>query len=457
MNIKDLISECTAYDFKLMLEEKKPKSWLKSVSAFANGQGGSLFFGVDNDGAVCGLDDIQDVTEKIGSAIKDKMDPLPEVEAIPHKDGDLKVLELKVHAGKYTPYYYVGDGQRVAFVRVADESNPATAEQMVRLVLKGSNKTYDSLQTDVTLADSSFSILANAFKQRVQQPWNKKYLQSFGLVTEEGLLTNAGMLFSDDCALMQSRLYCTRWDGIEKDNAVNDSEYTGNILLLLRAAQDFVKANTRKGWEKLADGKKIKAEYAERAILEGLVNHFIHRDYTVMGGEVHLDIYDDRIVITSPGGMYNGTLIQDQDYRDVPSDRRNPILADVMAQLDYMEKRGSGLKKIYNATRELEGYSDDLHPVFKSTTSHFTTTIYRMADSEDVTKDVTKDVLEELPERQAVIMSLIREDVTITTTEMSQKMGVVRRTIMRDLADLQQKGLLKREGGRKDGKWVLVL
>lgn len=80
-----------------------------------------------------------------------------------------------------------------------------------------------------------------------------------------------------------------------------------------------------------------------------------------------------------------------------------------------------------------------------------------MADSEDVTKDVTKDVLEELPERQAVIMSLIREDVTITTTEMSQKMGVVRRTIMRDLADLQQKGLLKREGGRKDGKWVLVL
>ncbi len=168
---------------------------------------GSLFFGLDNDGAVCGLDDIQDVTEKIGSAIKDKMDPLPEVEAIPHKDGDLKVLELKVHAGKYTPYYYVGDGQRVAFVRVADESNPATAEQMVRLVLKGSNKTYDSLQTDVTLADSSFSILANAFKQRVQQPWNKKYLQSFGLVTEEGLLTNAGMLFSDDCALMREEKF----------------------------------------------------------------------------------------------------------------------------------------------------------------------------------------------------------------------------------------------------------
>ena len=54
MDLKSLIAECTAYDFKVMLEEKKPKSWLKSVSAFANGLGGSLFFGIDNDGIVKG-------------------------------------------------------------------------------------------------------------------------------------------------------------------------------------------------------------------------------------------------------------------------------------------------------------------------------------------------------------------------------------------------------------------
>lgn len=60
MTISDLISECTAYDFKSMLEEKRPKSWLKSVSAFANGLGGSLFFGIDNDGAAKGLDGYKD-------------------------------------------------------------------------------------------------------------------------------------------------------------------------------------------------------------------------------------------------------------------------------------------------------------------------------------------------------------------------------------------------------------
>lgn len=104
MKTTDLISECTAYDFKIMLEEKRPKSWLKSVSAFANGLGGSLFIGVDNDGIVKGLDDIQRVCETISNKIRDYMDPLPEVEMIPHKtDEGMNVLQLKVNAGNYTP------------------------------------------------------------------------------------------------------------------------------------------------------------------------------------------------------------------------------------------------------------------------------------------------------------------------------------------------------------------
>lgn len=336
MKTTDLISECTAYDFKIMLEEKRPKSWLKSVSAFANGLGGSLFIGVDNDGIVKGLDDIQRVCETISNKIRDYMDPLPEVEMIPHKtDEGMNVLQLKVNAGNYTPYYYVGDGQRVAFVRIGDESVPATAEHMVRLVLKGSNKTYDSLITDYKKDDNSFIILANEFKKRTEQDWNTKYLLSFGLVTSKGYLTNAGALFSDDCPLWQSRLYCTRWDGKDKSDAINDAEFTGNIIMLLRESMNFVKSNTRRGWEKLPTGRKNKPEYAERAVLEAMVNHFIHRDYTVMGGEVHLDIYDDRLTVTSPGGMCNGTLIQNLDIANVSSERRNPILANVMAQLDW--------------------------------------------------------------------------------------------------------------------------
>lgn len=456
MEVKTLIAECTAYDFKLMLEEKKPKSWLKSVSAFANGLGGSLFFGIDNECVVRGLDNVQHVCEVISTKIRDYMDPLPEVEMLPQRIGNLDILQLKVSTGNYTPYYYVGDGQRVAFVRVGDESLPATAEQMVRLVLKGSNKTFDSLHTDYKVEDTSFTILANTFKLRTNQKWNKKYLLSFGLVTSTRFLTNAGALFADDCPLWQSRLYCTRWDGKEKGDAINDAEFTGNVLMLLREAMNFVKSNTKKGWEKLPDGRKNKPEYAERAILEAMVNHFIHRDYTVMGSEVHLDIYDDRLTVTSPGGMYNGMLIQDLNIADVSSERRNPILANVMAQLDYMEKRGSGLTRICNETKALDGYRDELKPKFKSTPTQFQTIIYASSGTPNV-GDHYGDVSEmKLTERQQKILNLIKESPTITGKQMSEILSVSQRTIERDLSALRKLGVLKREGKDNDGVWIVI-
>ena len=456
MNLKTLIGECTAYDFKVMLEENKPKSWLKSVSAFSNGLGGSLFFGIDNNGAVRGLDDVQHVCETISTRIRDYMDPRPAVEMIPVEYNGLHVLQLKVNAGHYTPYYYVGDGQRIAFVRIGDESVPATAEQMIRLVLKGSNRTFDSLHTDYKAENYAFTILANTFKSRTGQEWDKKYLLSFGLVDGDGYLTNAGALFADDCPLVQSRLYCTRWEGKAKGDAINDAEFTGNVLMLLREAMNFVKSNTKRGWEKLPDRRKNKPEYAERAILETMVNHFIHRDYTVMGGEVHLDIYDDRLTVTSPGGMYNGMLIQDLDIADVSSERRNPMLANVMAQLDYMEKRGSGLTRICNETKALEGYKDELKPVFKSTPTQFRTTIYATADTQDVGDNDGDGSEIKLTERQQKILDIIKMSPTISAHRMSEILSVSRRTIERDISKMKEIGILQRNGNDNDGVWVVI-
>ena len=226
--------------------------------------------------------------------------------------------------------------------------------------------------------------------------------------------------------------------------------------MLLREAMNFMKSNTKNGWEKLPDGRKNKPEYAERAILEAMVNHFIHRDYTVMGGEVHLDIYDDRLTVTSPGGMYNGMLIQNLDIADVSSERRNPILANVMAQLDYMEKRGSGLTRICNETKALEGYRDELKPVFKSTPTQFQTIIFASTGTPNV-GDHDGDVSEtKLSERQRKILNLIKDSPTISGRQMSEILSVSQRTIERDLSTLQKNGFLKREGKDNNGVWVIV-
>lgn len=219
---------------------------------------------------------------------------------------------------------------------------------------------------------------------------------------------------------------------------------------------NFVKSNTRKGWEKLPNGRRNKPEYAERAVLEAMVNHFIHRDYTVMGGEVHLDIYDDRLTVTSPGGMYNGMLIQDLDINNVSSERRNPILANVMSQLDYMEKRGSGLTRICNETKALDGYKEERKPEFKSTPTQFQTIIYASVETLSVGDDDGDLSETKLTERQKIILNIIRSSPTITGKQISNTLSVSQRTIERDLSTLQKLKLLKHEGKDNNGLWVVL-
>lgn len=122
----------------------------------------------------------------------------------------------------------------------------------------------------------------------------------------------------------------------------------------------------------------VRDSYRNRATDAGLVNHLIHRDYTVMGGEVHIDIYDNRVELVSPGAMLDGTQIQDRDIYHVPSLRRNPVIADVFTQLDYMEKRGSGLRKMRELTEKLPNFLPGKEPQYHTETISFYTTFYNL-------------------------------------------------------------------------------
>ena len=191
-----LIAECSAYDFKEMLERKKVKSWLKSVSAFANTDGGSLFYGVNDDGVIVGLENPQADADFISEMIKARLDPVPEVQLIPIEHEGHTLLEVKVKTGTLTPYYYYQDGTRTAYIRIGNESVECNSQQLLSLVLKGTHMTWDSLPTQVDASKHSFIILANTFREQTHQEWNDKYLESFGLVTPDDKLTNACLLYT---------------------------------------------------------------------------------------------------------------------------------------------------------------------------------------------------------------------------------------------------------------------
>ena len=377
MNIKDLIGEATEYDKKLALEEKKPKSWCKSVSAFANTFGGALIFGISNEGMVVGLENPEGDAEKISEVIKTRLDPMPEFKLRFYQTEDGKVLIiLDVYKGDETPYYYSGDGVLEAYVRVGNESVKATATELKRLVLRGKNTSYDSQNSTYKAEDYAFSKLKERYKKWTGNSFDDKDLISFGLVNEQGNLTNAGALLADESPIRCSRLFCTRWNGLNKSggavDALDDAEYSGSVISLIENGEAFIKRNCKMKWRKTANSREEMPEYVERSYHEALVNALAHRDYLVNGSEVHIDIYDDRMEIYSPGGMPDGSMIQDRDPLMVPSTRRNPVLADVFNRLGHMERKGSGFGKIISGYEFQINYDESKRPSFRSDRYQFT-------------------------------------------------------------------------------------
>ena len=467
MKLEQLIGEATEYDKKVMLEVKKSKSWLKSVSAFANGVGGVLIFGIADDDSVVGISDVKKTMEVISEQIKIKMDPTPEVILKAHRMDGKEIVTLEVCRGEETPYYYVGEGNYTAYVRIGNESVMATATDLKRLVLRGKNRTYDSLVTDYNFDDYSFSKLKAAYYKKTKKSMEMKDFESFGIVDKNGILTNAGALLADESPIYCSRLFCTRWNGIDKASgiidALDDEEYTGSLILLLEEGMNFARRNSKKMWKKESDRRVEYPEYPERSIFEGLVNGLVHRDYLDMGSEVHIDIFDDRLEIYSPGGMYDGTLIQDRDIDNVPSKRRNPVVADIFSRLDYMERRGSGFKKIMQAYEVEPNYTEDKKPVFYSNATEFRVILKNLNFTDEVLNEkneVLDEVLDEVlnsgrTETEIKVIKAILVSPRIKQKELAEQVGISVSTIQRTIKKLVKEGKIVRVNGKRDGYWKI--
>ena len=278
MNMENLIGETTEYDKKAALEVRKPKSWCKSVSAFANTLGGALIFGMADDGQIVGLTEPESDAERISEILKTRMEPIPEFRLRFHKTEDGKVLLiLDVFKGEETPYYYSGDGTLEAFVRIGNESVKASATELKRLILRGRNTSYDSQMTPYRVEDYAFSKLRERYKKWTGNSFDNKDLVSFGLADEGGFLTNAGALIADESPIRWSRLFCTRWNGLDKSggtmDALDDAEYSGSVLSLIENGEAFIKRNARMMWRKTQNLREKLPEYVERSCHEAQINY----------------------------------------------------------------------------------------------------------------------------------------------------------------------------------------
>ena len=266
----------------------------------------------------------------------------------------------------------------------------------------------------------------------------------------------------------------------------------------------FVRNNSHKKWWKENDYREELPDYPERAVTEAIANAIIHRDYLQMGSEIHIDMYDDRLEIYSPGGMMDGRLIQQLNPLTVPSKRRNPLLADFFSRLGLMERRGSGMKKIIDSYKKLERLTDFHAPEFHSNASEFHVVLWNLNyDNSGAVKEGTNGVEEFVNENEQFannekvflkevsgtekefvkengevfvkefvkgpskfakefvkasrqIYKLISQNPQINAVQMAESMRLSARQVQKYLKRLQESGKIIRVGGRKMGEWKII-
>jgi len=450
----EIIAEKTDVDFKEALEEKEPESWLKDISAFANTQGGILYFGVRDDREIIGLDDPQDVVEKISDFIKTRIEPIPNFRIDAKNEKGSEIVIVEVDKGRNTPYYYSRRGVKTAYVRIGSSSVKSPDYMLNELILSGKGSSYDAEVTDKLLKDYSFTLLKITYKNRTGEEFQDSYFTSFGLADSNGYITNAGLLLADECPVLQSRIFCTRWRGLEMTiqdenrDIIDDKEFNGNLIQLLKDGQNFLKLHNRKFWRKSPNGRIEKIEYDEKSLYEALTNALIHRVYSIVGSEVHIDIFDNRIEIYSPGGMYDGTKIQEQDLMNIKSKRRNPMIADVFSRLILMERKHSGIKDIYKRLgkeHKVKFYSDH---------DDFTVTFYNLYYNG--TDDGTEVGTDNDTEKMNTIFNEIKNKPNITRKELNEKLNIPERTIARIIKQLKENGKIERRGTDRKGYWEII-
>ena len=400
MLIEELIPnvnlESEVVEFKGIIQEgenpKDPKhrleyGWLKEIAGFANSSGGSLYIGVDGKShKVLALD--HEAADKIvlmvHRLIKAHIEPPIVYEVIDHPVPETKptryVIEIAVKASKYPPITLKFDGDGSVFVRHFGETSVATGEEIRDMVACSEFVSFDDRPSQEEYREEDFSKLFNYYGERHggEKP-SLKELVSIGFLSSDRKLSQGALLFKDDCASPRSLVVCSQFLGVSKgDNTFYASKsMKGNLLEEYLFMKDFVQSRSADGFVKTGMSTIPLVSYPESALREALINALGHRNYFMMGRQIEVNLYKDRLEIVSPGSLvWSRELREEKDLASIDPARRNEVICNVFTMLGLMEKRGSGFDKIEKA---YDGYEEGYLPYASSSSQSFSLTLPDLA------------------------------------------------------------------------------
>jgi len=328
----------------------------KTAVAFANDAGGEIYIGIKDDPReIIGLDEslLIKYEEQISSSIHDNCSPaiMPEIYFLRHEDKH--ILVVKIHKGSNPPYHIKSKGvKNGTYIRVGSLNRIADDSIISSLELISKNISYDSVPVlKKELDQISLEQFKKHFEEIIHEELNKTVLEKLNLLhTERGAQfpTHALILLSDD--KLRSKMFpyakieCARFKGTTPGDFIDQKTFDNPLSLQPDQAYQFVLRHISQGSEYEGVYRKDRWEYPVIALREVIRNAVIHRDYSFIGKDIKIAIFDDKIEITSPGKLLPSVDFNNPDAGQ--SDIRNAILAPVFKKLGIIEQWGNGLKLI---------------------------------------------------------------------------------------------------------------
>ena len=292
-------------------------------------------------------------------------------------------------------------------------------------------------------------------------------LRKWKLIDGDVLLNGATALFTKEVGMYtQFTLRMARFAGTDKNEFIDNQRVEGNLFELLNEAMGFCRKHLNMSGKIVGLVREEHLDIPAEALREALLNALCHRWYEHYNMTIGLAIYDDRIEIENPGMMppqIDMEHIEQAHY----SSPHNPRMANVLYQTGYIENWGSGIQRIIATCQKYDVALPTWQQMpgnvvvvtFARNTAQTGQNIQENVIDENGTKNGTKggtkDTAIQLTERQHVIVNLLEDDGTITIPDLARKIRLSVRTVKRELETLQTLGVLHREGGRKEGRWVV--
>ena len=477
MTIEEILAgESKNVEFKVQRPDKSMK-YMKTVVAFANGKGGRIIFGIDDKTReVVGIpeDKVFREIDAITNAISDSCEPTIIPDVYLQNINDKPVIVAEIRTGRRKPYYIKAEGlENGVYIRVSGTTRPADRDMSRELYYECDARSFDSIiRRDIEVTDEDIKSLCEQMKevaiancksnlQRSEvKDVTKNILLSWGILkkdeNEKIYPTNAYIYLTGQGGL-RSMIQCAVFKGTTRAVFLDRRNYEGPLWKQVEEAVQFVLRNIRMGCRLEGVYRQDIYELPPDSIRELIVNAVMNCSY-IQNSNIQVAIYDDRLEITSPGGLLPGVTIE--LMKEGFSKIRNRSLANAFAYMNLVEAWGSGIPKLMQAMQEY-GLRE---PEFIDMEVAFRINLYRGQNEPDnlnhepvdLDRDPNDPNHDPKDDLEIQLSEMIYKNPKLTQKELAKALAVSTATIKRMLTKMQHEGKVIREGSNRKGKWILT-